>query len=76
MQQTLEEFCLRYQELFIDGENWTPDQEAIDAVQSTDCEVHVINEPTDIRTAVLNQLDYDLDFIPDSTLQSGLTEYQ
>lgn len=76
IQQTLEEFCLRYHELFIDGENWTPDQEVIDAVQSTDCEVHVINEPTDIRTAVLNQLDYDLDFIPDSTLQSGLTEYQ
>ena len=47
----------------------------MEAVRSTGCEVHVINEPGQIRTAVLDRLDYEPDFVPDSMLQSGLTEY-
>ena len=75
LRETLREFGLRYQELFIDGESWTPEEELMEAVRSTGCEVHVINEPSQIRTAVLDRLDYEPDFVPDSMLQSGLTEY-
>ncbi|MUV85313.1 queuine tRNA-ribosyltransferase tRNA-guanine transglycosylase [Natronomonas sp. CBA1123] len=75
MREALEEFTLRYQELFIDGSSWTPDEELMDAVREADCEIHVINEPGELRTAVLERLGYEPDFVPDSTLQSGLTEY-
>jgi hypothetical protein len=75
MQETLEEFSLRYQDLFIDGSSWTPDEELIDAVRDADCEIHVIDELGELRTAILERLGYEPDFVPDLTLQSGLTEY-
>lgn len=75
IQETLQEFCLRYQELFIDGTSWAPEDEITNAVRSADCEVHVIDDSAELRTEVLERLDYEPDFVPDSLLQSGLTEY-
>ena len=75
MQKELEAFCPRYHELFIDGNNWMPEKELVDTIRDTDCEVHVIDEPDELRTAVLDRLGYESDFLPDSLLQSGLTEY-
>jgi len=75
MQETLERFCLRYQELFIDGSNWTPTEELIDTVRAVGCEVTVLNEPEDLRVAVLDRLGYEPDFVPEPLVQSGLMEY-
>lgn len=75
MQEELKELSLRYQELFIDGSSWTPEEELMDEVGDAGCEIHVINKPEELRTAVLERLDYEPDFVPDSMLQSGLTEY-
>jgi hypothetical protein len=75
MRVALKEYCLRYQDLFIDGNSWTPDEELMDAVRDAGCEIHVIDDPGELRTAVLERLGYEPDFVPDSTLQSGITEY-
>ena len=75
MREALEEFCLRYQELFIDGSSWTPEKELMDAIRTADCEVHVIDNPEDLRSAVLGRLDYEANFVPNSLLQSGITEF-
>ena len=75
MQETLERFCLRYQELFIDGSNWTPTDELIDTVRAVGCDVTVLDEPEDLRMAVLDRLGYEPDFVPEPLLQSGLMEY-
>jgi hypothetical protein len=75
MQEALGEFALRYQELFIDGESWMPEEEFLDAIQAAGCEVHVVDNPADLRRAVLERLGYGSDFVPNSLLQSGLTEY-
>lgn len=75
MQEELREFCLRYQELFIDGSSWTTEEELMDVVLAANCNVHVIDELEDLRPAVLERLDYEPDFVPDSLLQSGITEY-
>ena len=75
LQERLEEFCLRYQELFIDGSHWTPEEELVKAVRNAGCEVHVIDEPEELRAVVLDRLGYGPDFVPDTMLQSGLTEY-
>lgn len=75
MKESIEELSLRYQDLFIDGSSWSPNEELVNAVRDAGCEIHVINEPEELRTAVLERLGYEPDFVPDSTLQSGLTEY-
>ncbi len=75
MQKEISEFSMRYQGLFIDGGSWTPKEELMDAVRAADCEVHIIDDPDELRTAVLDRLGYESDFLPDTMLQSGLTEY-
>jgi len=75
MQETLQEFALRYQELFIDGDSWMPEDEIVDAIQDSGCEVHVVEDPTDLRSSVLESLGYESEFVPNSLLQSGLTDY-
>jgi hypothetical protein len=73
--ETLEDYCLRYQELFIDGSEWSPDRETINTVRETDCQVHVIDDSEELRSEVLTRLGYEEEFLPDSMLQSGITEY-
>jgi len=75
IQETLETFSRRYQELFIDGSNWRPDDELIATVRAAGCDVTVIEEPKELRTAVLGRLGYEPDFVPEPLLQSGLMEY-
>lgn len=75
MREALEEFSLRYQELFIDGSSWMPEEELVDAVRDVGCEIHVIDNPEELRAAVLERLSYEPDFVPDPMFQSGLTEY-
>ena len=75
IQETLETFSRRYQELFIDGSNWRPDDELIATVRAAGCDVTVIEEPKELRTAVLGRLGYEPDFAPEPLLQSGLMEY-
>jgi hypothetical protein len=75
MQETLREFGLRYQELFIHGGSWTPEDELVDAIRDTGCEVHVVDDAGDLRGAVLESLGYEDEFVPSSMLQSGLTDY-
>lgn len=75
MQEELKNHCRRYQELFIDGSNWNPEEGMLEAVRSTGCNVRVVNEPDELREAVLERLDYDPDFVPEPTLQAGLMEY-
>ncbi|MDG5761336.1 queuine tRNA-ribosyltransferase tRNA-guanine transglycosylase [Natronococcus sp. A-GB1] len=75
MQAVLTDYCTRYQTVYIDGSNWTPDQELIDAVEATGCAVHLLTDPTELRTAVLDQLGYDTEFASEPMTQSGITDY-
>ena len=75
MKKTIQDFALRYQDLFIDASSWTPKEQTVDEIQSIGCEIHIIDDPTELRNAVLDRLGYEEEFVPDSSLQSGLTEY-
>ena len=75
MQEELKNHCRRYQELFIDGSNWNPEEGMLEAVRSTGCNVRVVHDPDDLRDAVLERLGYDPEFVPEPMLQAGLTEY-
>jgi hypothetical protein len=75
MQEVLEEYSLRYQALFIDGNNWTPGEELIQMARDAGCKVHVLDDPSELRSAVLDELGYDEDFVPEPLIQSGLMEY-
>ncbi|SDQ39898.1 queuine tRNA-ribosyltransferase tRNA-guanine transglycosylase [Natronobacterium texcoconense] len=75
IQNELQEYCARYQDVFIDGKNWTPEKELVEAIESTGCNVHIIDDPRDLRAAVLKRLDYDSEFVPEPMMQSGLSDY-
>lgn len=75
LQEELQTHCVRYQKLFIDGDNWRPEEDVLKAIGTVDCDVQVIDEPEELRAAVLDSLDYEMDFVPDPMLQSGITEY-
>lgn len=75
MANKLAELCGRYQELYVDGSDWEFPQEIRSAVEQTDCAVHVCDEPSELRSAVLNRLEYDESFLPKHLQQSGLTEF-
>jgi len=56
--------CGRYQEIYIDGENWDVPKNIIDALHDVDCTPHVIQDPRELREAVLERLEYDERTIP------------
>lgn len=75
LEEELQGHCVRYQNLFIDGSNWEPGESLLEAIGAVDCDVQVIDDPETLRTAVLDSLEYDPEFVPDPMLQSGITEY-
>lgn len=75
MRETFQKFARRYQEIFVDGRSWTPEEDIMEIARAAECEVHVIEDSGDLRSAVLNRLGYETEFVPESLVQSGLTEY-
>ncbi|WP_318571206.1 queuine tRNA-ribosyltransferase tRNA-guanine transglycosylase [Salinigranum marinum] len=65
----------RYQDVFIDGRHWTPDESVRERLAEVDCTLHVCDEPSELRSSVLNRLRYGEQFLPQYLVQSGLTEY-
>lgn len=69
------EYCMRYQDVYIDGCEWDPSEQLINRLEENGCTVHIHNSPQDLRVAVLDRLDYESEFVPDRTIQAGLAEY-
>ena len=75
MADELADICGRYQDLYVDGSNQELPEKVRSAVEQAGCAVHVCDEPSEIRGAVLDRLDYDESFLPKQLQQSGLTEF-
>lgn len=69
------EYARRYQKILIDGQNWDPTDELVDAVENENCEIVIIDDIEQVRSTVLDSLGYDSDFLPTPMEQSGLTEF-
>jgi hypothetical protein len=65
----------RYQDVFVDGRHWTPDESIRDRLEEVDCTLHVCNEPSELRSSVLDRLRYGEQFLPQYVVQAGLTDY-
>jgi hypothetical protein len=65
----------RYEDVFVDGRHWTPDESIRDRLEEVDCTLHVCTDPSEIRSSVLDRLRYGEPFLPQYLVQSGLTEY-
>jgi hypothetical protein len=65
----------RYQDVFVDGRHWTPDESIRERLEEVNCTLHVCDEPSELRSSVLDRLRYGEQFLPQYLVQSGLTEY-
>lgn len=75
MKDSLEDVSKRYQEIHIDARDWTPSPALTETVEATSATIQFHEHPPDIRSAVLERLNYADSFVPDHLPQSGLTEF-
>lgn len=64
LEDRLEEHCRRYQNIFIDGQGWDVSAEIRSTIETVDCDIHVFDDPRQLRRAVLDRLQYDERTIP------------
>lgn len=72
--------CSRYQDIFIDGANWSVSPSLETRLNELDCTVHVCEDGDSLRRAVLDRLNYDERTIPphpkrDIVNQIGLQDF-
>jgi hypothetical protein len=77
----LETICKRYQDIFIDGANWSMPTALEQRLDETGCTVHVCEQSDTLRRAVLERLGYDERTIPphprrDVVDQMGIQDFQ
>lgn len=60
----LAEECVQYQDIFIDGVEWSMSDSLIEQIENAGCTVHVFDDSADLRQAVLSRLQYDERTIP------------
>lgn len=75
LQSEMQEYARRYQEIIIDGQHWDPDPKLIEAVNEQNCNLQIITDPEEIRSAVLDSIGYNAEYVPTPMHQSGLTEF-
>jgi len=76
----LSEVCMQYQEIYIDAQRWNVSPELRSAIEATECDVYLFDDPRQLRRAVLNRLDYDERTIPphperEEADQIGITDF-
>lgn len=64
LEEMLMDHCRRYQDLFVDGQSWDVSAEVQATIETVDCDVHVFDDPRQLRRAVLDRLQYDERTIP------------
>ena len=64
MEDMLSEHCVRYQDIFVDGRNWELSADIRAVLEAVGCEVHVFDDPRQLRRAALDRLGYDERTIP------------
>lgn len=69
----LERECRRYDVVVTDEQL---DEHYRDAIESAGCDVVAFNQPTDVRSYVLEALDYTDDYLPRWSFQPGITEFE
>jgi hypothetical protein len=77
---TLSEYCHRYQDIFIDGQHWAVSEDSRTTIEAADCDLHVCDDPRQLRRAVLDRLEYDERTIPphpkrDQVDQIGISDF-
>lgn len=75
MAEELAEYCIRYQDVFIVKDNWNPSNAIVERIEDVGCAVNLHSSPTELRSAVLDRLGYEEEFVPRSSVQSGLMEF-
>jgi len=65
----------RYQDIFVETGNWTPNPDVEERLDAVDCTLHRVASGNALRRSVLDRLGYDEEFVPQRLVQSGLTEY-
>ena len=80
LKENLREACVRYQDIYIDARHWDVSPEVRSTIEATDCEVHIYDDPRQLRRAVLNRLEYDERTIPphperEEADQIGITDF-
>lgn len=78
---TLADYCVGYQDVFIDGTNWSLPASLEQQLEDVGCTTHVCEGSKELRNAVLDRLDYDERTIPphpqrNAADQAGLSDFQ
>ncbi|WP_227015022.1 queuine tRNA-ribosyltransferase tRNA-guanine transglycosylase [Natronorubrum aibiense] len=75
MAASVGEFCARYQNAFLYDPEETVSKDAIEAIERNGCVVESYENTEELRTAVLDRLGYDSEFLPEFMVQKGLMEF-
>jgi hypothetical protein len=76
----LVDHCVSYQDIFIDGANWSPSSSLKRKLDQVNCTVHVHEHSEELRQTVLDRLGYDERTIPphperDEINQVGISDF-
>ena len=75
MAKSAGELCTRYQNVFLYDPEQVIDEGVLNAIERNSCSVITFGSPDELRTAVLERLGYDEEFLPTYSLQKGLMEF-
>lgn len=67
MAERLTQTCIRYQDLFVDGDSWKIDQELQTQIEETGCSVRICDSTDELRSVIQDRLPF--------AMQSRLSSY-
>jgi hypothetical protein len=81
LRTTLREHCTRYQDVFVDGNQWDVPDEIRGSLEESGCDLHVFKSSNRLRSAVLERLSYDERTLPphperEEPNQIGVTDFK
>ncbi|UTF55582.1 queuine tRNA-ribosyltransferase tRNA-guanine transglycosylase [Natronosalvus rutilus] len=75
MAASVGEFCARYQKVFLYDPDKTIHPDVVERIEQQGCTIASYQVPSEFRAAVLDQLGYDSEFLPEFMVQKGLMEF-
>ena len=75
MAASVGEFCTRYQHAFLYDPDGTIPDDVVESIERRNCAVELYESSEELRTAVLDRLGYDSQFLPEFMVQKGLMEF-
>ncbi|GAB3038764.1 queuine tRNA-ribosyltransferase tRNA-guanine transglycosylase [Natronobiforma cellulositropha] len=75
MADSIGDFCVRYQNAFLYDPDEVIHEDVLEEIEQQGCKVATFRDPSTLRAAVLDQLGYESEFLPEFMVQKGLMEF-